>query len=178
MIISCNNCNKKFNLDSDLISNKGRLLQCSSCNHEWFFKKEIFENTPRPIVDDNINIFNQNKLTNNVKITPLDIEIDEADIETEKDFNKKIKIDVEEKPEKESVDFINEDIPAIVKSKEKKSFKILNILIVVFISFVAFIIIVDTFKHPIGQVVPNVELILYNLYESIKDISLFINDLI
>jgi len=43
---------------------------------------------------------------------------------------------------------------------------------------VAFIIIVDTFKYPIGKIVPNVEFILYNLYESIKDISLFIRDLI
>ena len=177
MIITCNNCNKNFDIDSSLIPDKGRLLQCASCNYKWFFKKEIFENTPRPVVDDNINIFNQNKLTNNVKITPLDIEMDEVDIETEKEFNKKNKIDVEEKPEKESVDIINEDIPVIIKSKEKKSFKILNILIVVFISFVAFIIIVDTFKYPIGKIVPNIEFILYNLYESIKDISLFIRDL-
>ena len=54
----------------------------------------------------------------------------------------------------------------------------LNIFIVSIISFVAFIIIVDTFKYPIGKIVPNVEFILYNLYESIKDISLFIRDLI
>ena len=55
--------------------------------------------------------------------------------------------------------------------------KILNIFIVAIISFVAFIIIVDTFKYPIGKIVPNIEFILYNLYESIKDISLFIKDL-
>ena len=58
-----------------------------------------------------------------------------------------------------------------------KKFKILNFIIVAIISFVAFIIIVDTFKYPIGKIVPNVEFILYNLYESIKDISLFIRDL-
>ena len=44
MIISCINCNKKFEVNSDLIPNEGRLLQCSSCNQEWFFKNEISNN--------------------------------------------------------------------------------------------------------------------------------------
>ncbi len=39
MIISCDQCNKKFEIDSNLIPNEGRLLQCSSCNHKWFYKK-------------------------------------------------------------------------------------------------------------------------------------------
>ena len=178
MIITCNNCNKKFNLDSDLISNKGRLLQCASCNHIWFFKKETFENTPNPIVDDGISIFNQDSPTNNTEITPLVPTMDKADIDIEKELDEKIEIDIKEEPEKEYEDVINEDTPIISKPKKKKNFKILNIFIVVIISFVAFIIIVDTFKYPIGKIVPNVEFILYNLYESIKDISLFIRDLI
>ena len=41
MIVSCINCNKKFKINSDLIPENGRLLQCSSCNHQWFFKKEL-----------------------------------------------------------------------------------------------------------------------------------------
>ena len=41
MIISCNQCNKKFEIDSSLIPNEGRLLQCSSCNHKWFYKKNL-----------------------------------------------------------------------------------------------------------------------------------------
>jgi predicted Zn finger-like uncharacterized protein len=178
MIITCNNCNKKFNLDSDLISNKGRLLQCASCNHKWFFKKETFEKTPNPIVDDGISIFNQDNPTNNAEITPLVPTMDKADIDIEKELDEKIEIDVKEKPEKKYEDVINEDTPIISKPKKKKNLKILNIFIVVIISFVAFIIIVDTFKYPIGKIVPNVEFILYNLYESIKDISLFIRDLI
>ena len=51
MIITCNNCNKKFNVDSNLIPDKGRLLECASCNHKWFFKKEILENTASPIAE-------------------------------------------------------------------------------------------------------------------------------
>ena len=38
MIISCIKCIKKFEINSDLIPENGRLLQCSSCNHQWFFK--------------------------------------------------------------------------------------------------------------------------------------------
>ena len=72
---------------------------------------------------------------------------------------------------------INDDKSAKSKPRNQKKFKVLNVSIVVIISFVAFIIIIDTFKYPIGKVVPSVEFILYNLYESIKDISLFIRDL-
>ena len=65
----------------------------------------------------------------------------------------------------------------MTKPKKQKNFKILNIFVVIIITFIALIIIVDTFKYPIGKIVPNIEFILYNLYESIKDISLFIKDL-
>ena len=41
MIISCTNCSKKFEINSDLIPESGRLLECSACSHQWFFKKEI-----------------------------------------------------------------------------------------------------------------------------------------
>ena len=60
MIISCNNCNKKFELDSDLVPTKGRLLECSACNYQWFFKKEITGKIDKPTLD---NIFVNTKDT-------------------------------------------------------------------------------------------------------------------
>ena len=39
MIIACPKCKKKFDIDDSLIPEKGRLLQCSSCDNKWFFKK-------------------------------------------------------------------------------------------------------------------------------------------
>ena len=61
MIITCNNCNKKFDIDSNLIPDKGRSLQCASCDHKWFFKKEVLENTVSPFDEetgiDSINIY-------------------------------------------------------------------------------------------------------------------------
>ena len=181
MIITCNNCNKKFDLDSNLISDKGRLLQCASCDHKWFFKKKVLENTVSTIVEDidndNVNVFDQNNPTNNNEINPSDLSGEQVEIDTVEELDEKIEIYNKEETEKNIEVNINEDIPVISKPKKPNNFKILNSFIVVIISFVAFIIIVDTFKYPIGQVVPNIEFILYNLYESIKDIFLFIRDL-
>ena len=182
MIITCNKCNKKFNIDSNLIPDMGRLLQCASCNHKWFFKKEVIQNTVSPIVEDiyndNVNIFDPNNFSNNDIINPSNISEEVVDIDTEKEISKDIDINTKEEQEKITVVSNNEDKPTKDKLKKPKNFKILNFFIVLIISFVAFIIIVDTFKLPIGQVVPNIEFILYNLYESIRDISLFIRDLI
>ena len=170
MIITCNNCNKKFNIDSSLIPDKGRLLQCASCNHKWFFKKEVLENVASPINDDistdSINIFDQNNLSNNKEESVSDAPSGEVDVDLEEETKEKIEINIDESPQENT------------KPKKQKNFKILNFFVVSIISLVAFIIIVDTFKYPIGKIVPNVEFILYNLYESIKDISLFIKDLI
>jgi hypothetical protein len=54
----------------------------------------------------------------------------------------------------------------------------LSLIIVFIISFIAIIIVLDTFQKPISKFIPNIEFILYNLYETIKDIVLFFNDLI
>ena len=170
MIITCNNCNKKFDIDSTLIPDKGRLLQCASCDHKWFFKKEVLEKKISPINDntsiDNVNIFDQNNSSINDEESVLNTPKDEVEVDLEEEIKEKIEIN------------INESTQVNTKPKKQKNFKILNIFIVAIISFVAFMIIVDTFKYPIGKIVPNIEFILYNLYESIKDISLFIRDLI
>ena len=170
MIITCNNCNKKFDIDSTLIPDKGRLLQCTSCDHKWFFKKEILEKKISPINDDtsidNVNIFDQNNSSINDEESVSDTPNDEVEVDLEEETKEKIEINIDESPQENT------------KRKKQKNFKILNFFAVSIISLVAFIIIVDTFKYPIGKIVPNVEFILYNLYESIKDISLFIKDLI
>ena len=170
MIITCNNCNKKFDVDSSLIPDMGRLLQCASCDHKWFFKKVASENTVSPtdedISNDNVNIFEQNNSPINDVESVSDTSNDEVEVNLEEKTKEKIEINKVESTQ------VN------TQQKKQKNFKILNIFVVSIISFVAFIIIVDTFKYPIGKIVPNVEFILYNLYESIKDISLFIRDLI
>ena len=155
MIITCNNCNKKFNIASNLIPDKGRLLQCASCEHKWFFKKEALENTVSPIDEDisidYVNIFDQNSSSTDVEESVLNAPKDEVEVDLEKETKDKIEINIDESPQ------VN------TKPKKQKNFKILNIFIVAVISSVAFIIFLDTFKYPIGKIVPNIEFILYNL---------------
>ena len=166
MIITCNNCNKNFNIDSNLISDDGRLLQCSSCEHKWFFKKKVA--SIKNNIDDTID-FDQNKSNKN-EITPFK-EPTEKIVESE---DQKLDEDIKEKTDVN----IDNDLSIQTNQKKNEGIKKFNIFLVIIITFVAFIILVDTFKHPIGKFVPSIELILYNLYESIKDISLFFKDLI
>lgn len=153
MIVQCNNCHKKFDLDANLIPEEGRLLQCSACNNTWFFKKKKIE-TPQEVTKPEI----QNNKEEET-ISPKEDHVNSS----EKYSNDEIKNVKEEK--------IIEPLP------DKKNYRILNILVVLIISFAAFIIIIDTFKTPLGKIVPNTELLLYNLYETFRDIGLFIQDL-
>ena len=47
MIITCPNCNKKFNIDHSLIPESGRLLQCSNCLHKWHYITNKTQYTPK-----------------------------------------------------------------------------------------------------------------------------------
>ena len=50
-------------------------------------------------------------------------------------------------------------------------------IIVSIITFVAIIIVLDTFKDPLSNIFPNLELVLYNLFETLRDLILFAKDL-
>ena len=68
--------------------------------------------------------------------------------------------------------------PNIKISKNIKNYNILGLSIIFIISFIALIIVLDTFQKPISIYLPNIEFILYSLYETIDDIVLFFSDLI
>ena len=97
MEIQCPKCNRSFKIDKSLIPEKGRLLQCGTCGHKWFFKNIIHETKTE---------------TANI------------------------------------------------------------------ISIVALILILDTFKDILIKIFPNIKILLNNLYETLKDISLFFYDLV
>jgi len=154
MIITCVNCHKKFDVNSDLILDNGRLVQCGSCDHRWFFKiHSTADEKKTSKINDIVNFEN---------LTPQVNPIEDK-------LNKVIE---NESPIHES----NNNLKKINKSK--KNHNILNLIIVFIVSFVALIILIDTFKYPISIIMPDIEFILYNLYETIKDIVLFFNDLI
>ena len=61
---------------------------------------------------------------------------------------------------------------------EDKKVGLLSIIIVFLISFASLIVLLDTFKEPISNYFPDIDLFLNSLYESLKDLSLFIKDLL
>ena len=71
----------------------------------------------------------------------------------------------------------NKQIPFFNLGK-KNDANYFKILIVIIISFIALILILETFKVQLSIIIPNIEIVLDNLYQSINDIKLFVLDLI
>ncbi len=149
MIITCPSCEKKFEIDQRLIPSEGRMLQCGSCDHEWFFR-----------IKDGIKI---NEEENPIKEIPKE-EFVKEEIITKKKVNKNIK----------ETKFIEENIEV----QNKNNVNYFNIILVGIISFIAFILILETFKVYLSSIFPNIEILLNNLYQSLEDMKLFILDLI
>ena len=161
MIVSCPNCNKQFKINPSLIPENGRDLKCGSCNHVWFYNIEDDKTEPSPLSDDftdkEIEDEIDNKIVNNIN-EPNDVSLQKV-IDDNKD-----KID-------------EKQIPVKNKIKKNNSGKFFSYLVVSMISFVALIILIDTLKVPLINVFPDLEIILFNLFEILKDIKLFIIDL-
>ena len=156
MIITCPCGDKKFNVDASLIPQEGRTLQCGFCDRKWFFKKE---NT-----DDEIKI--------------LEKKIPEPVIEDKKNLSENIKEDMKDE-EDDNTESLNDSKEQLSKKVNKKNdVNYFKILIVAFISFAALILFLDTFKAQISVIIPNIQIILDNLYQSINDMKLFIIDLV
>ena len=172
MIISCIKCNKKFDVDDGLIPEKGRLLECSSCNHRWFFKDVISNNVVKDELSNTTNTLHNPVIEEKDDITIKGDLVDEEIL-----INEKPQIQVY-KTNNDTIKFKSFTKINIEEEKNKKKISILNIIIVFIVSFAALIILLDTFKYPISKMIPNIEFILFNLYETIKDILLFFRDLI
>ena len=157
MIITCTNCNKQFKIDNSLIPDEGRDLQCGSCNHIWFYNiqeknNEVLE-LKQEIVSEDIDTKAENK---------------EDKIKEKKQSDEIIKKEKYSQKQKNTTTF---------KKTENKGSKFFSYLIVFIISFVALIILLDTLKTPLVNVFPGLEITLFNLFETLQDIKLFIIDL-
>ena len=162
MIIQCENCNKKFEIQDNLIPDDGRLLECGSCAHQWHYtpitKLELTDEVPI-----------KNEPTDQVPIK--DEPAEELIIKKVKKKSKIIK-KIYENDANNEIDQTNENVP-----KKKKSISFINFLLVGIISFVAIVILVDTFQNQITHVIPNINLYINELHEILTDIFLFITDL-
>ena len=144
MIITCPCCEKKFEVDSNLIPEKGRMLKCGSCDQTWFYN-------PTAAIKKDIS----------------------QDIETEE----KPKLPEENKETININGHKNDKIKEIKKLSNFGVGKILSYLIVIIISFIAIIVILETFKTSLGNILPSLEFLLYSLFETVKDIILFFKNL-
>ena len=158
MIISCPNCNKQFKINPSLIPDNGRDVKCGSCDYVWFYKIEDNKIEPLPISDN----FTDKKIEDEI-----DNKIVESINETN---NESIPNDIDDK-------IYEKQIPVKNKIKKNTSGKFFSYLVVSIISFVALIILIDTLKVPLINVFPGLEILLFNLFEILKDIKLFIIDL-
>ena len=159
MIITCPCEKKQFKIDSSLIPQEGRELQCGSCERVWFYKPENESEVPLTL--------NENASEDKVK---PDIEIKDKNEE----FSEKLN---QEKTIKPEIKEISKETDKTVKKTVNKGPKFFSYLIVFIISFVALVILLDTLKTPLINIFPGLELVLFNLFETLKDIKLFIIDL-
>ena len=153
MIISCEKCNKKFELADNLIPSTGRLLQCGSCSYQWHY-----------IPESKIELVNEVK--DNVKTSD----------QVKKTLQKPIKKRIEKRKT-----IANQNIhQSYSEESETKKRKIgfFSFLLVTIISLVSLVILLDTFKHQLSSIIPNIDFYLVSLYDTLKDIFLFFTDLL
>ena len=162
MIITCPSCNKKFKIEDTLIPSKGRNLQCGSCNYNWFYKIE--NKTAEPL-----------KLEENIEGNVIEAKEKNVSNSDNPELLKAKLGQILDKDIKKDNIIQNSDLPK--KSKNITFGKFLSYIIVSIISFAIFIILIDTLKTPLINIFPGLEILLFNLFETLQDIKLFIIDL-
>jgi predicted Zn finger-like uncharacterized protein len=164
MIINCIKCTKKFEVNATLIPDGGRTIQCGSCNHVWFYKPKI----------------EQSK--NEIKAEISSPKSNDIVSENNKDDNLNKKLSkTEETNNLENVANTEPSSDELINENKKTSFnisKFLSYFLVFLITFIALIIVLDTFKSPLSSIIPGLEIFLYNFFETLKDLYLFIKNLL
>ena len=153
MIISWKKFNKKYELADNLIPSTGRLLQCGSCSYQWHYIPE-----------------NKIELVNEVK----------DNVKTSDQVKKTLQKPIKKRIEKRKT-IVNQNIhQSYSEESETKEGKIgfFSFLLVTIISLVSLVILLDTFKHQLSSIIPNIDFYLVSLYDTLKDIFLFFTDLL
>ena len=160
MIINCIKCTKKFEVNASLIPDNGRTIQCGSCNHVWFYK---------PKIEQSKNEISSPKSNDIVSENNKDDNLNKKLSKTEETSN----LENVANTEHSSVELINEN-----KKTTFSVSKFLSYFLVFLITFIALIIVLDTFKSPLSSIIPGLEIFLYNFFETLKDLYLFIKNLL
>ncbi|MDC3042392.1 zinc-ribbon domain-containing protein [Candidatus Pelagibacter sp.] len=146
------------------------IITCPNCNKQFKIDNSLIPDEGRDLQCGSCNnIWFYKIQEKNNEVLELKQEIISEDIETKVE-NKEDKIE-EKNSEKQKK-------TTTLKKKKNKGSKFFSYLVVFIISFVALIILLDTLKTPLVNVFPGLEIILFNLFETLQDIKLFIIDLI
>jgi predicted Zn finger-like uncharacterized protein len=164
MIIDCIKCTKKFVVNASLIPDNGRTIQCGSCNHVWFYKLKI-EQSKNEIKTE----ISSHKSNDNILENKKDDYTNEKSSKTDETINLENFANIEPSSNK----LINKDKKNIFSVS-----KVLSYFLVFLITFVALIIVLDTFKSPLSSIFPGLEIFLYNFFETLKDLYLFVKNLL
>jgi predicted Zn finger-like uncharacterized protein len=164
MIIDCINCTKKFEVNTSLISDKGRSVQCGSCNHVWFYKPE------------------KEQSKNEIKAEITSPKSNNNDLENKEDDHAIEKLSQTDETNNLE-NFVNKESSSneLTNKNKKNTFsvgKLLSYILVFLITFIALIIVLDTFKSPLSSIIPGLEIFLYNFFETLKDLYLLIKNLL
>tara|TARA_B100001250_G_C19633550_1_gene714875 strand:- start:478 stop:912 length:435 start_codon:yes stop_codon:yes gene_type:complete len=141
-------------------------IACDNCSKSFNLDETLIPNEGRYLQCGSCNhkwFFKIEK--NKKKIIHKEIKKDYIEIKTPEIKKKKFNESKSKKLDKET-------------SKDKKKVNLFNLVLLFVISVTAVILILDTFKYNLRTIFPSVDYILENLYESIKDINLFIKDLL
>ena len=136
------------------------IIECINCHKKFEFKSSLIPQSGRKIQCGSCNHIWFYKEIKNVTKDEIKIKDDNhKNAEIIKELDKK---EIKDRPKTNNLNFS----------------KFLSYLIVGIISFVAIIVILDTFKSPLKKIFPNLEIFLFNLNETLKDIFLFIKNLL
>jgi len=130
----------------------------------WFYKPEIEQSKIEIIAE-----ITSPKSNNN-------------DLENKKNDNVNEKLlKTEDTNDQENIAKTKSSSDEVINENKKTRFsvsKFLSYFLVFLITFIALIIVLDTFKSPLSRVIPELEIFLYNFFETLKDLYLFIKNLL
>ena len=148
MILECQNCNKKFNVNDTLIPSKGRLVQCGFCHSKWHQLPKITENLVEKKVIDKVDVSKDE-----TKIQPVN-------------YKKKVK----------NLDRI--ETKTSPKQKKKiKNIGLFSYISIFLISIIALFLIAETFLSQLNNIFPGFENYIIYVYETLNNILILIKDL-
>ena len=205
MIIECKKCLKRFSVKDSDIPTKGRTVQCGNCSAQWLqmpiqsvvttenldIDKKSFKISPS-IADDNLEVEDESSQDlskdefmasdgKNYKflgsqwseILPSGKFGRLARKNISKELNKLAgRKEVKKKIVQKSTQSLNQ-----YQEKQNNGMGIFSYLMVSVISVAALILLLDTFKHQLISVFPNLDNYLVYIFETLNNIYIIIKDL-